>query len=366
MPKKRRGAKGDGYIAWDKNRQRWRATIPLPEGGSRTKYFGRTDQAAAEEWRVEQLKAIREKRDLRSDRQIVKDALSELLADRDYLRNVSLQNYRLYGRHINTAIGHLPVGDVQPQDIARMDRAHRETLSKRVADYILTLASMLFKRLLALRVITFDPVAAYMTITPARARGGKPPRPTVKLDAGMCRRILEKIEPRFREPCLWFMVYGFRWGELCGLRRVNIQGGVISIVEQRRARTRWEASETKTPQSERELPVVLPVPPGDSDLVFATETGAPLHYNTFREALELACKEARVTYPRPHGLRHTAASGIRRLGCDLDYVAQFLGHKRRSQTEEYAEGTIDQLRPYIEQWARMLGAEVIEQRETGT
>lgn len=354
MPKKRRGARGDGYIAWDKNRQQWRATVPLPEGGSRTKYFARESRSAADAWRQEQLKAIKDKRDLRAERQTVEEALAELLADREYLRRGTLRKYRLWAAHITNAVGTHVVVDVKAHDIARMDRKNREHLTKAVADQILTLAATLYRRLMALQIVTFDPVAAYMAITPARARGGKALRPPVKLDAGLCRRILEKIDPRFHDPCLWLMVYALRWGELCGLRRVNVYDGIIHIVEQRAAETRWEPSEPKNEQSTRQIPAVLPLPPGDSDLVFVDKKGNPLHYDTFRLALKDACEAAKVKYPRPHGLRHTAASGVRRLGCDMDYVAQFLGHRRAGQTEEYAEGTVEQVRPYVEKWAGLI------------
>jgi integrase len=67
----------------------------------------------------------------------------------------------------------------------------------------------------------------------------------------------------------------------------------------------------------------------ESDFVFTSATGGPLHYrNVTRRGLERAFEHATIVEPRPrfHDLRHTAASLLIAEGLNVVYVSRQLGH----------------------------------------
>ena len=75
-----------------------------------------------------------------------------------------------------------------------------------------------------------------------------------------------------------------------------------------------------------------------SDPVFATLTGAPMHYrNVTRRGFTAAVKKAELDTPgeprlRLHDLRHTFASLLIAEGLNIIYVSRQLGHASPSFT----------------------------------
>ena len=379
--RRERGERGKGYVTYDETRKRWRATIRLPNGGTRTKYFGSADQAEA--WQREQNEELSNpKPEPPPPLPTIREALGDYLAVRAYLRQSTLTNYRIHGRRINAAVGHLPADKCGADEVERFDRKNRETLSGDVADQVLMLLSGVYLRLIALKLVTFNPVAAYREITPVRARAGRATRVGKILDVGICRMVLRKLEgDPYYAPIVWMAVLGLRAGELRGLRWVNVRDGVAWIVEQRTIHDRHEGAPLKTEDTigeGRDLPVpsflLAMVERGnDSDLMFPNKDGGSIDEGTLRWHLNKAIKAARVPHFRVHDLRHTAGSHVLRLGCPERYVAAFLGHsvKRKSelilfvQTAQYAKPDADTLRPWVEEWAAaLLGDQVDKRRKT--
>jgi integrase len=63
------------------------------------------------------------------------------------------------------------------------------------------------------------------------------------------------------------------------------------------------------------------------DLVFASETGAPMHHrNIVRRGVEKAVTAAGLPHLRWHDLRHVAASVLIAEGAPANYAATVLGH----------------------------------------
>jgi integrase len=365
--KKRRRARGTGYITYDKRRRQWRAVLPLPTGGSRTHYLGSASKDEAEAWL--EAEHARLHAPAAPTTPTIKAALAELLADRAYVRPSTLTNYRLHARHIVAAMGDRLAVEVSAADIGRMDRAHREPtedapggpMSAAVADQVLMVLDMCYRRLIALHrnVITYNPVAAHREIVTSRARGGRALREPRALDPAHCRMILRELADDPYHPIVaWLMVLGLRVGELRGLRWVNVRAGAVAIVEQRTHHDRFTAVPIKTEDTigkGRTLPLpaqliaITPRRVGD-ELVFpnARDSGS-FDENTLRLRLNDAVKRARLPHTRIHDLRHTCGGGLRDLGCP--YIDEILGHKPRTQTAHYARARVEALRPWIEQWA---------------
>jgi integrase len=368
MPKrrKRRGPRGQGYVTFDKSRGKWRASLPLGAGRSVSRYFSDADSAKA--WKEEQLRIRDAPAPPAPDerQQTVTDAISDLIEERDYLRASSERLYTFLGRHITASIGSKAVADVTPQDIAKMDRSNRteKELSKGTAEAILNLLDTLYRKLLALRVVSFNPVNAYRTITPAKARGGKPAREPVALDPGVCRLILKQMDDDPFQPVIaWLMITGLRIGELRGLRVVNLRNGIASIVEQ------TDGAPLKTQASERQVPIpvgLLALTPIPSDgLLFPNADGAQLNRATIANHLNKACDKLKVPRIHLHDLRHTAATGMVNLGMSEHFEAALLGHTPSSMTRRYARPKAEALRPWLEEWAGLVLGEA-RLRQTGT
>lgn len=358
MPPKRRrqrGKRGEGtvYHRGEGRSKPWRAVVL---GAS--KDFA--TQSEAENWRRAQLTVA----STPPDRVLVVEALRTLIEDRDWVAPTTTNLYLNYATHAAKHIGLIPVGDVTPDDIARMDRALREELVGATAAYILGLCATLFRRLMALRVITYDPVAAYKAITPPRARQGRPLRTRRAVDVGVIRLVLRELEDTpYHAPVAWMVVLGLRAGEARGLRWANVRGGVAWIIEQRRANERHTPAPLKTERQigdGRAVPVpaaLLALTPTGDDLVFPHPDGGSLSAKTLSEHLRRACLRVGVPHITPHQLRHTCATGLEALGCTRERRDALLGHAGKETGDEYTHIGVDTLRPWVERWAGVvLGA----------
>lgn len=356
--KRQRGPRGEGYVTWDESRQRWRAVV-----GPKSKYFRTESEAALQRqaWVEEARRPVAAP--TAPDRQVVTEALLEMLDSQDWIAPDTRRNRMVFIDHITAHIGLTAVGDVTPTDIGAMDRVLRGRMSGERASQILGYLSTLYKRLIALRVLTYNPVTAYQTITPARAREGRPLNPPRTLDAGMCRLALRELADDPYGPIItWMLVLGLRAGEARGIRWANVGRDTVAIIEQRRERDRHTPAPLKTEREVghgRVLPlpaVLLALTPRDGDdLVFPApfDSGA-IRSATLRTHWHKACVRARVPAVRPHDLRHSCATGLALLGCPEHLISAQLGHAKRTQTQEYIARVPELLRPWVEEWAGLV------------
>jgi integrase len=359
--KRQRGRRGEGYVTWDASRERWRCVV-----GPKSKYF--LDEASA---RAQQRQWVEEARrpigETPPDRVAIADALLAMLDSQDWLADSTRALRMNYIGHITRHIGLKAVGDLTPADVETFDRAMRRQFVGDRASHILSTLAALYRRLAALRVLTYDPVATYLTLTPARARAGVPLQDAQTLDAGLLRRVLVEMD-EYQAFIAWLMVLGLRAGEARGVRWANVRGDTVAIVEQRRPGQRHEAAPIKT---EREIgrgrvlylpPALLALTPRDGDdLVFChPRDSGSVDDGVVRRAFHAACRRARVPEVRMHDLRHSCATGLMMLGASETIVSAQLGHRKRTQTQQYIEVTPAMLRPWVEQWAGLVLGETAQ------
>ncbi len=381
--KKTRGPKGDGYITWDAARKRYRAVVRDGAGRAYSKYF--REQADAEAWRRERLAERDETERIRvtPDATELKYAVAEwMLSRREYVAAATLSNYQQHARIIVQALGEKPMHAIWVPEIAVFDKANRADYVGHVAAQILTTLSAIFERFMALHPTTAirNPVRAYRTITPTKARKGRPMRDKRALDPGMFRVLLRQFEGDFyHDVLLWLAVTGLRSGELRGLRRVNVRNGTALICEQRTKDNRWESTPIlKTEESHRSIPIpaaLLSFMPADGDLVFTNRDGGAWPQNTLGEKMRNACARAQIVpNVTPHELRHTTTAGLLNLGCPWHYVSALLGHtpvkfaaslgiRIAGQTSEYGGVGVETLRPWVDEWASLVLPEAQAVRE---
>jgi integrase len=136
---------------------------------------------------------------------------------------------------------------------------------------------------------------------------------------------------------LWILavVTGCRLGELLALEWGDVQGAALHIRRnvQRiggenvigQPKTRAGTRIIGLPQ-EGMLAIEAQRARRVSDLVFSTETGAPLSGSAVGHALLLVCRRLGVPAVGMHGLRHLSASMMLQEGVSVPLVAQRLGH----------------------------------------
>lgn len=100
-------------------------------------------------------------------------------------------------------------------------------------------------------------------------------------------------------------------------RRVDISDQLASVLQTLRIR-----------QYETSLAAGQPMP----EWVFVNSAGGMVDYSRFNKAWKRIFKKAKVTYRKPHNLRHTYASNLLSSGESILYVSKQLGHKSPKTT----------------------------------
>ncbi len=198
-----------------------------------------------------------------------------------------------------------------------------------IAKHLIVL-KMLFKR-----AIIWD----YAAVNPAEYV--KPPRAIKKevevLSPLEIQAFLDGASTRYRPFFTTAVLTGLRLGELLGLKwsDINFRTSQIHV---RRAYVMEQFTEPKTRAGIRAVVMAptlvgtlkrhrLKSPPGDLDLVFATEEEKPLNGSNLRQReFHAALRRAKLHRIRFHDLRHTYASLLIAAGENLKFIQNQLGH----------------------------------------
>lgn len=236
--------------------------------------------------------------------------------------------------------GGVPLDRVSRRDVATWVAGLASELSpKSVADYHGVLAALLTAAVTE-GLLPTNP-AAGVRLPRAQAR----PR-----EVFLTREQVEAISAGLRPTdatLVRFLAYtGLRWGEAVGLRWASVDllrrtVTVHEVLEERDDGTLHRRGYPKSASSVRVVPLARTVaaelaPHGRGEPVFTTPGGALLRRATWRRRVWLPAVQGLDPRPRPHDLRHTAASWLIQAGVPLAQVAGFLGHASVRMTERYA------------------------------
>jgi len=251
-------------------------------------------------------------------------------------RNVGAGGRDIYRQaldHIIPELGKIPLGKLSAADIDRYIALKLETLApSTVHRHYRTI-----HRLLAVAVergmIARNPAKH---VQPPKV----PRREITPLTVDQVDALADAITPRYRAWVYVAAYGGLRWSETVGLRRRNVDGPTIRVVEQlvRRRDGTWDRCEPKVgsrrtvtlPEfvaAELKVHVETFSNPGEDGLVFPTRNGTPMQgpswsSNTFRRALT----KAGLPRIRVHDLRHTSVSLALDAGGRLEVVQERHGH----------------------------------------
>jgi integrase len=177
------------------------------------------------------------------------------------------------------------------------------------------------------------------------------------------------------------MLYGFREGEVLGLRTsdINWEQATIAVTQQVQTvdgKTRFETPKTEASQR------ILPLPPrtflrlrqqldrleqertkavrwSEHDLIFPSKCGTPIQPRNLVRHYKQALEDANIsTTFTVHDLRHTAASRLADVGAPQVVVAIVLGHELPGVTGDYTHANIETARPWLEKVERQFFPEL--------
>ena len=180
-------------------------------------------------------------------------------------------------------------------------------------------------------------------------------------------------------------IYGFRRGEICGLRWecVDMKKRYIRIFETRTQAKGEVVKSTKTLASKRTMPMMRAVEVylsrlqqkqekqkefcgnswTDSGYVIVDELGVPVSFARIQKYYKRALQQAGLPEVRFHDLRHSVATYLLEMGTPIEEVSAWLGHSNIAVTARiYAHVNMRFRMNAARSLDRMMGFEATEQR----
>lgn len=266
---------------------------------------------------------------------------------------VSQNTYRLtyeniVEKHLIPYFGTTDLRDIRPADITDYFASKRQCSVDRVKHMKSTLYAI-FETAIENDLCYKNPVSAR---TPAKSERKKR-TPTIWTDAQM-----DTARNEWRgdfDDGIVMLETGIRRGELCGLMWKDYNRAARSLRIDRSICINADGTLGVNPPkwgSNRELPLSVEAiaaierQPKTSPYIFPTQGGQPQSPNTWAQKF---ARKMRLLpgFPdtKPHDLRRTCGTALRRHGCDIYTIQKLLGHKDiRVTTEIYVANELDVLR----------------------
>jgi integrase len=283
----------------------------------------------------------------RGDRKLA-DIGEEWLAVQHHLRPRTRQLYETaLRRHINPRLGNKRIGDITVDRVAAflVDLQEAGLAGSTIRNVMTPLG----------RILSYAARRGLISENPInRLERGERPRIGRRemrvLDRDEINALLQAAVRSYRPILATALFTGLRQGELLGLTWADIDFADEAVHVRCQLDRSGERTAPKTPQAYRQV-ILMPslarllrehkvASPysGPEDPVFATLTGAPMHYrNVSRRGFAAAVVKSGLDQPgqprlRFHDLRHTFASLMIAQGLNIVYVSRQLGHSTPSFT----------------------------------
>lgn len=388
MAKKRRKP-GSGYTRKEKNGT---FTAFYPKPGHASGYHvkrGFATEATATRWLAELADREVARYDIAGGEQTL-DTLIDRWLDRQEdkvragkLKQRSLNDYSFKLGYARDLLGDWRISALMPDHIddamATIGRVLADTTTRQI-------------RALLFRILEDARSRRYIENNPViieRGKGAEKVEPK-RLTMRETRALLHAADGGFYELAWWLVLcLGLRAGEVCGLRRSDIDREALTItIAQTIADERGTPvlSTPKTKNSRRTLPfprALLPLLDSHlawldkraaegvrrgqwqaSALLFPGRGGRAMNTTSLYHQLQRLCLSAHITRTKVHDLRHTAAKCYTDIGTPQHIVSAMLGHSPNI-TGHYAPPDADALRPWAEQVYGTIAGDA-RQQKTGT
>lgn len=363
---------GDGSVSQRPNGT-WQGALSLgrgPDGRYRREYVYAATEAEAEV-ALARLRRQRQRGELtaKPDRVRLGDLLDRWL-DRQRERvaagRLSAGTLVTYtgqiDRHIRPQLGNAYLAEVTP--VAVEDWLATLTRRDLSAAYIRCVRSLLRQ------ILEYAVDLELLSRNPARrvdGPPGKPATPRTPYTVEETRAFLEAATGHRLGALCWILAYtGLRRGEARGLAwaDLDMDTGLLRVSGQYQWQDgRWERRAPKTRAGVRAIPLPADLVEllrrrkadqrrerlrakgwAESDLIFTTRTGAPLHANSITQVLVSVCRAAGIPYKSPHYFRHGIATLLGTLRVPPRVAQAILGHANAAVTLGYQHSDTTQER----------------------
>lgn len=333
---------GEGSIV-QRTDGRWQASLQVD--GRRRTVYGRTRAEAAGKLADLRQQALRAGTMPDPGRRTVDDLLTAWLeAVTPSLKPRTISDYAYTcRRYIRPAIGSVLLARLGPEHVQRLLSQLQSEGHQRTAQLVYALLHRACHLAVMWRWLSDNPCRRVI-------------RPTHRADRKVLwspeqmRTFINGAEGHWLWP-LWVVTIclGARLSELVGLRWIDVDlAGRIVVVRQQLQRVggKWITSTPKTAAGSRQIGMPLVAVAAlraqeaqqlvwqegagnrwhDTDLVFTTELGRPLHRAVVARAMRKECARLNLPPMTMHGLRHLHASLLLTQGLPVPEVSRRLGH----------------------------------------
>lgn len=243
--------------------------------------------------------------------------------------------------HANKYIGDIPLNELKPLDIQKMVSAIVDEGKTPTANKVRTMVGSALKQATRWELIDRNPVEAVDPVREFRKEQ------TLWTPDQARTFLIKNKDDRFYAAYYLLFASGIRRGELLGLRRQDLTtDGIhirqtVTLVDDKPhvgpPKTKRSARFVTLPQDslhelglrikqlDEDIRVVGKAWP-NTDLVFPSELGTPMHPRNFYRAWTQAIERAEVPRMRIHDVRHLHATLLIEHGEDVKVISDRLGH----------------------------------------
>jgi len=260
-------------------------------------------------------------------------------------RHSTVHGYeQIWGSHLKAHFGNRTLGQYRTADGYKYLESLTKTLGRNSLAHVRSLASGIFTRAVNLGLINVNPWRG------VRMQETDAPEPTVAYTLVETQAILKALSSRVDASLVFALAafLGLRPSEIAGLKWEDIFDDEIHI---RQAVVRGIEGDTKTPQSQRTLPLIEPVKSlvnsyrqqmegATVGLLFTSRDGGPVKMSNF---LKLRVKplvdKAELPWYGLYAARRACATNLVALTGDVNAAYQVLGNSLQVAMKAYIKPT---------------------------
>lgn len=262
-------------------------------------------------------------------------------------RHSTVYGYKkLWASHLKNYFGTRTLSEYRTADGYKYLESLTSTLGRNSLQHVRSLASGVFTRAVNLGLINANPWSA------VRLQESRAPEPTIAYTLDESVAILKALESSTKAALVFSLAafLGMRPSEIAGLKWEDIYDDEIHI---RQAVVRGIEGRTKTPQSQRTLPLLEPVKSlintyrkqcaGITEgWLFTGRTGGPLKMESFiKHAIMPAVRNAGLPWYGLYAARRACATNLVALTGNVNAAYQVLGNSLAVAMKAYIKPSIE-------------------------
>jgi integrase len=284
--------------------------------------------------------------------------------------NIKAKSFRFYQmmleNYILPELGDMRLDQIRPEDVQRLLNDLRQDLSDQTVRHVHAVGKRALNIAVKWGYIVRNPFA--LVDPPRVKRTERVPLTPAQMTALRREIAAHRLAPLYELTLL----YGYREGEVLGLRWTDVGWETETIKVAQQVQTVGGTTGFETPKTERstrilpaskrvlallrpqqrvveELRTLAGTTWKENDLIFPSQVGTPIQPRNLVRHYKAALKRAGIpTTITFHDLRHTAATRLSDVGAPQSIIAAVLGHAIPGITGIYTHVDVAAMRPWLE------------------